>query len=97
MNAASEKLGADICGALPGFHAFTGCDSVSAFAFRGKKTAFKLLQGSSPANAAVRDVFSKLGTEFQQLSQECLDGLERLFCLFTVQCAGLQQTGFCSL
>ena len=81
MNAASEKLGADICGALPGFHAFTGCDSVSAFAFRGKKTAFKLLQGSLPANAAVRDVFSKLGTEFQQLSQECLDGLERFVCL----------------
>ena len=39
----SQSLGAEICEALPGFHAFTGCDSVSSFGRRGKKVAFKFL------------------------------------------------------
>ena len=39
----SQSLGAEICEALPGFHAFTGCDLVSSFGRRGKKVAFKLL------------------------------------------------------
>ena len=29
-----------ICATLPMFHAFTGCDTVSAFCGRGKKTAW---------------------------------------------------------
>ena len=33
----SQSLGAEICEALPGFHAFTGCDLVSSFGRRGKK------------------------------------------------------------
>ncbi len=33
-----------ICTTLPVFHAFTGCDTVSAFGGRGKKTAWKVWQ-----------------------------------------------------
>ena len=34
-------LGAKKCLALPIFHAFTGCDTVSSFSGRGKKTAWE--------------------------------------------------------
>jgi hypothetical protein len=39
-----EKLGQDKAKALPGLHAFTGCDQVSAFSGRGKQTAWKTLE-----------------------------------------------------
>ena len=38
----SDVLGKDICHALPGLHAFTGCDTVSAFSGRGKLGALRL-------------------------------------------------------
>jgi len=33
----SNSLGPDKCKALPVFHCFTGCDTVSSFANKGKK------------------------------------------------------------
>ena len=36
----ARTLGPDKCIALPMFHAFTGCDNVSSFGGRGKKTAW---------------------------------------------------------
>jgi len=36
----AKALGPDRCVALPMFHAFTGCDTVSSFGGRGKKTAW---------------------------------------------------------
>ena len=36
----ARALGPEKCIALPVFHAFTGCDTVSSFAGRGKKTAW---------------------------------------------------------
>ena len=36
----ARALGPDRCIALPMFHAFTGCDAVSSFGGRGKKTAW---------------------------------------------------------
>ena len=39
----SSKLGNDVCSALVGLHAFTGCDPTSAFVGKGKKTAFDLV------------------------------------------------------
>ncbi len=35
----ARTLGPDRCIALPMFHALTGCDTVSCFSGRGKKTA----------------------------------------------------------
>ena len=35
------SIGQDVCQALPGLHSFTGCDTVSAFAGRGRLTALK--------------------------------------------------------
>jgi hypothetical protein len=36
----AEQLGHIKSTALPGFHAFTGCDTVSSFSGRGKRTAW---------------------------------------------------------
>lgn len=38
----ASQLGSRKARALPMFHAFTGCDTVSSFAGRGKKTAFAI-------------------------------------------------------
>ena len=54
LSAANDKLGADVCHALPGMHAFTGCDTTSSFAFHGKKSAFKLLCDDSPLGSTIR-------------------------------------------
>ena len=43
LSKVSKSLGTDVCTALLGLHAFTGCDSVSAFAGKGKVSAFKLM------------------------------------------------------
>lgn len=40
----ARSLGEDVCCALPGLHAFTGCDSTSAFFGKGKSTAFDLVK-----------------------------------------------------
>lgn len=52
-------LGSQLCKALPGFHAFTGCDTVSAFAGRGKVKPLKLLQ----KNEHLCETFQKVGTD----------------------------------
>ena len=37
----AQALGPDKCRGLPAFHAFTGCDTVSSFGGRSKKTAWE--------------------------------------------------------
>ncbi len=54
----SNSLGLDMSKSLPVFHAFTGCDTVSCFAGRGKKTALTAWK-SYPA---VTDAFVQLVT-----------------------------------
>ena len=62
VNALHKLLGLDLCKAVPGFHAFTGCDYNPAFFRKGKQRPFKkfkklrrfllatLLHGTSTAN-----------------------------------------------
>ena len=38
-----DKLGPEICSALPGFHSITGADSTGRIHGVGKKTAFQVL------------------------------------------------------
>ena len=40
----ASEIGTELCSALPGFHAYSGCDTVSAFGGRGKKTAWQTRQ-----------------------------------------------------
>ncbi len=57
----SNFLGSDISEALIGLHAFTGCDTVSAFAGHGKLKALKLLK----KNKDYMEIFSKLGESWE--------------------------------
>lgn len=72
----ASTLGIDVCRALVGMHAFTGCDTVSAFAGKGKANALKLLT----TNKNCRDTFLRLGEEWD-LSTELMNKLEKFTCL----------------
>ena len=59
VSAISNAIGSGQSKCLPGFHAYTGCDTVSAFAGKGKLKSWKLLQKEEKYEEA----FSTLGTE----------------------------------
>ena len=56
----AEKYSQVNCAALPGIHAFTGCDSTGAFKGKGKVKAIRLLQKTKN----YQRVFSRLGDEW---------------------------------
>src|SRR6218665_3224544 len=45
-------LGPDKCAALPVFHCFTGCDTVSSFSGKGKKSASRDMEFLSGCNSS---------------------------------------------
>ena len=71
----ATTLGPDVCRALIGMHAYTGCDTVSAFAGKGKAKALKLLTKRKLEQAT----FLQLGEEWD-LSPELMDRLEAFTC-----------------
>ena len=58
ISALARKHGRAICRALPGLHAFTGCDSTSAFVGRGKKAGLTIISSPSQDGVASREVMS---------------------------------------
>ena len=64
-----------MCKALPGLHAFTGCDTVSAFAGKGKIRALTMLT----ANADFKEAFAQLGVQWN-LTQNLHVNLEEFVC-----------------
>lgn len=72
----AATVGIEVCRALIGLHAYTGCDTVSAFAGKGKASALKLLMN----NQETQDTFLKLGQEWD-LSLDLLDKLEAFTCV----------------
>ncbi|KAL2098309.1 hypothetical protein ACEWY4_007516 [Coilia grayii] len=71
----AQCLGEDLCDALIGMHAFTGCDSTSAFADQGKLKALKLVKGSK----TFQDSFKSLGTSWA-VSEEVHRNMESFVC-----------------
>ena len=70
-----EKLAASICQVLPSFHALTGCDTVSSFAGKGKKTAFAMVRDSQVKNESVQVLGESL-----PLSELSIIKLEEVVC-----------------
>lgn len=70
-----QAHGEEFCKALPGVHAFTGCDSVSAFAGRGKVSALQLVRHDK----AFQETFQQLG-ESCPLSEELFLKLQKFAC-----------------
>ncbi|CAM4733150.1 unnamed protein product [Leuciscus chuanchicus] len=72
----AATVGMDTCRALIGLHAYTGCDTVSAFAGKGKTRALTLLMN----NKETQDTLLKLGQEWD-LSPELSNKLEAFTCV----------------
>ena len=71
----AATLGTDVCKALIGIHSYTGCDTVSAFAGKGKAKALKLLTKTK----LYQGTFLQLGEQWE-LSPEVMDQLEAFTC-----------------
>lgn len=57
----AQALGKEVCKCLPALHAFTGCDTISAFANKGKLSALKIVKKEE----RYRKLFQKLGKEME--------------------------------
>ena len=75
-----ERIGASTCKSLPGFHAFTGCDTVSAFQGREKVLVFRIMT----QDQGFQEVFQGLGREWQ-LSNDLYRDLQRLTVCYVLQ------------
>ena len=69
-------LGSQVCLALPGLHAFTGCDSVSAFFGKGKVAALKIVR----RNQSFQNPFREIGMRWE-LSDDLLVKLKEFTCM----------------
>ena len=68
-------VGGELCKCLIGIHAFTGCDTVSAFARRGKITALRLVK----QHTSYQEMFKQLGMEWV-LSDMLFQSLQAFTC-----------------
>lgn len=75
INKVAASVGIDVCHALVGMHAYTGCDTVSAFAGKGKASALKYLTTDQEVQGTFRD----LGKEWD-VSSELMEKLETFTC-----------------
>ncbi len=76
-----------ICKTLPVFHAFTGCDTVSAFGGRGKKTAWKVWLVFPDAT----EVFEDLLLMEDDIGESTLSVLERYVVLLYDRTSDLEK------
>lgn len=71
-----DSLGIPVS-ALPFFHAFTGCDTVSAFRGKGKKTAWQVWEVFPDAT----EVFARLGMSPASITEDDIEILEAFVCI----------------
>ena len=72
----ATSLSSEYCTALLGLHAFTGCDTTSAFKGKGKVKALKIMQN----DARFQNAFQLLG-EAWKLEKETVDEIDRFACV----------------
>ena len=72
-------FGESVCKAIIGVHSFTGCDSVSIFAGRGKLNALKLMIG----DAELQETFGGLGMEWI-VPSHLINKLETFTCQYYI-------------
>ena len=71
----AKTLGDDMCKALLALHAFTGCDTVSCFAGRGKLVPLKILKG----NTTFQQCFMLLGENWD-ISPDIFEKIQEFVC-----------------
>ena len=77
VHAIASLVGPEKPRSLPVFHAFTGCDTVSCFSGKGKKTAWITWMACEEATSA----FLEFSNNPEDVSEECLRKLERFVVL----------------
>ena len=70
-----KNLGSDMCKALPGLHAFTGCDYTAALMRKGKVCMLAMVEKSEK----FQESFGQLG-EFIRISSVTMTTLETFVC-----------------
>ena len=85
------NLGEETCRALTFFHAFTGCDTVSAFSGKGIKSAFDLWNICPSVTA----IFGSLSSMPDELRQEHLETIERFVILWYDRTSRLSSINDC--
>ena len=75
ISMAVQLHGPEVCKCLIGLHAYTGCDSVSAFAGKRKITALKLVK----RHKSFQDLFKQLGMQWE-VSSELFERLQEFTC-----------------
>ncbi len=78
ISSVCNKLGEDVCEVLPGLHALTGCDSVSAFSGKGKTKAFRLVK----ENKQLRKLILPLGHNVPVRDEDAADVEEFVCCMY---------------
>ena len=71
----ASSVGDSLCDSLIGLHAFTGCDTVSAFAGQGKLKALKMVK----KDTSYQETFSGLGQSWD-VSEELFQRIEEFTC-----------------
>lgn len=71
----SHTLGGSMCDSLIGMHAFTGCDTISAFAGRGKLTTLNQVK----KDKTYQNAFQELG-RYWEVSPELFEKLQEITC-----------------
>ena len=71
----ADELGPDICNALAGYHAFTGCDYTASFFRKGKVRPLAIMEKDDK----FIEVFAKLG-ESADLQPDLLTTIESFVC-----------------
>lgn len=71
----TSTLGDHVCKGVIGLHAYTGCDTVSAFAGKGKVNSVKILK----SDKCTQDAFAQLGQNWT-LSEDLFDKMEKFTC-----------------
>ena len=78
-----ESVGAIVSRSLPGFCAFSGCNTVSAFSGRGKVVGYRIVTW----NVEFQEMFQQLGME-RNLSDDLCHGLQMFTCAMYSSTAG---------
>eukprot|EP00117_Sycon_ciliatum_P018036 scpid84260/ scgid16803/ len=80
MKAIGSQLEQSACSALLGMHAFTGCETGSAFHGRGKAAAFSLIRADGEKGSSACAAMSSLGQTFS-ISSTHVPPIEQFTCL----------------
>ena len=79
-------LGPNKCRGLPFFHALTGCDTVSSFGGRGKKTAWETWKACDEVTDVTAAFCALAATPNLSIVDDYMDALERFVILLYTNC-----------